>query len=78
MLDTGVKCGKRVIPINSGSMINRIGIAASIIPRYRQFLAFFGSSSFIIKNAIIPPIILNIIGNKNQRLLRLRICIIPI
>jgi hypothetical protein len=75
---TGPKCGKIDIPIKIGMRINMIGMAASIIPRYKQFFAFFGSSSFMTKYAMIPPITLKIIGNKNQRLLRRLICIIII
>ena len=39
------------------------------IPRYKQFFALCGSSCRKIKNAIIPPIIPNNIGNRNQTLL---------
>ena len=38
-------------------------------PRYKQFFALRGSSWRKIKNAIIPPMTPNNIGNKNHRLL---------
>ena len=38
-------------------------------PRYKQFLAFRGSSFRKIKNAIIPPITPKKIGSKNHALL---------
>jgi hypothetical protein len=76
MLDTtgGTTCGISVTPIKIGTTTNSTGMIQSIIPRYKQFRAFFGSSSRMTKNAIIPPITLNKIGNKNQRLLRLFTC----
>jgi len=77
----GITCGpmwgNNVIPINIGTTINSKGTAASTIPSNKQFRAFFGSSSRITKNAMIPPITLNKIGSKNQKLLRLFTCMIP-
>ena len=68
--------GNSAIPISIGITNNTKGITARMIPRYRQFFAFFGSSSFITKYAITPPITLNKIGSKNQKLLRLLTCMI--
>jgi hypothetical protein len=68
--------GNNEIPINIGTTINKNGIAASTIPSNRQFRAFFGSSSRMTKNAITPPMTLNNIGSKNQKLLRLFTCMV--
>jgi len=72
----GATCGNMVIPINTGTTNSSIGITASTNPRYRQFRAFLGSSSRMIKNAIIPPMTLNNIGSRNQKLLRLFTCMV--
>jgi len=69
--------GNNEIPINIGTTNSRKGITASTIPSNRQFRAFFGSSSRITKNAITPPMTLNKIGSKNQKLLRLFTCMAP-
>jgi len=46
-----------------------IPIAINAKPRYKQFFAFRGSSWRKIKNATIPPMTPNNIGNKNHALL---------
>jgi len=69
--------GNNEIPINIGTTNSRKGITASTIPSNRQFRAFFGSSSRMTKNAITPPMTLNKIGSKNQKLLRLFTCMAP-
>jgi len=72
----GPTCGIMIIPTSIGITINKTGIIQSIIPRYRQFRAFLGSSSRMTKNAMIPPTTLNMIGSKNQKLLRLFTCMV--
>ncbi len=68
-------CGNSAIPISIGITNNTKGITAKMIPRYKQFFAFLGSSSLITKYAITPPITLKKIGSKNQKLLLLLTCI---
>ena len=46
-----------------------IPITMNMMPKYKQFFALRGSSCRKIKNAIMPPIMPNNIGNKNQTLL---------
>lgn len=46
-----------------------IPIIMNTIPKYKQFLALFGSSFRKTKNAMIPPIMPKKIGNKNHVLL---------
>jgi len=69
--------GISVTPINIGTTISKNGIAASTIPSNRQLRAFFGSSSRMTKNAITPPMTLNKMGSKNQKLLRRFTCMAP-
>ena len=51
------------------NMLKIIPIIINTIPKYKQFLALFGSSLRKIKNAMIPPTIPKNIGNKNHVLL---------
>lgn len=48
-----------------------IGITVKSMPNIRQFLAFFGSSSFMTKYAITPPMIDKNIGKRYHAPLRL-------
>jgi len=50
-------------------MLKIIPITMNRMPKYKQFFALCGSSCRKIKNAIMPPIMPNNIGNKNQTLL---------
>jgi len=49
--------------------LRNIPIIMNAKPKYKQFFALRGSVLRKIKNAIIPPITPNNIGNKNHRLL---------
>jgi len=51
------------------NILKIIPITINAKPRYKQFFAFRGSSWRKIKNAIIPPMTPNNIGNKNHALL---------
>jgi hypothetical protein len=65
-----LKSGKSDIPISIGTTKIANEIAVNIIPSNRQFFALRGSSSLIMKYAIMPPITLKKIGKRNHRLLR--------
>ena len=69
------KCGINDIPISIGTTNMANDIAVNIIPSSKQFFALRGSSSFIIKYAIMPPITLKKMGKRNHRLLRFLISI---